>query len=861
MINTKLLLATALSAVTALAACDVAVVDRSTLRTSQTVQQQTPPTRQSGDPQIVKPDLTVTWASDFGAIDFGAGFYDDNSKTISGRLYWANNEWVYEGKWTVNGRGDRLRFVFSPDGQTFAGVYFRRDTTGTFYWNGRRQPGLRIADANNDDRFAATSNRGTPTRTTSRPADRTGYGRCANAAQGNIAWNGKGDTNWDDNQLQGLCSEAPDSLEPVNCFVWVMDRGALPNNRGGRWNWDEAVEVCRGTTDRQAQIGCVRTRLRQGENVWAAAANCRSSGVPHTRTTTAPRETPNSRLPADWREVNQFRHPNGRFIYTRAGGWFEYSGSKHIVYRFADTGKLEGKFFLFDESRKIELILDLNDNWIYYKGPGDAGYRKQYPVVGAEICAFNDSDAHSPWDGREIGCTTPTSGQVARNTSSNTPPRTTLSRKTLPHETPARKTLSETPARETPTLVSSRSDAPFEFLDEVAQPGRIMTMSPKPHAWVVRATRDWMAKLPDAMSLAKISIPGTHDSGMKGLEPYCDTQSMDIPDQLAAGIRYLDIRVRPMWNGFAIYHGGCPAGITFDDVLNDIRAFLRDHPGETILMRLKQADTDPESNAEDFTTIWRRYHSNFSDLFTGPLDGIPTLGEMRGKILVFENSGGKLAGFAWGSHMNIQDYYKINPLPASDIFPLPIVGDSLDQSLEDIEVVSIDRKKREVVNFLKQAGRSDILVLNHLSGTIMPPQAVAGFTHAVAFNEIGPYSGPRRLGVIIMDFPGEQLIYRIVKHNFSSSSNIRCRGRTFSTKSEHSWAEFRLPNSKLGTQIEIAGGAYNNYVFPKCNRVTWTDLRFTCSGNGTWSHTGSWDADALCHDSNTSQRYLAVGNR
>jgi hypothetical protein len=89
-----------------------------------------------------------------------------------------------------------------------------------------------------------------------------------------------------------------------------------------------------------------------------------------------------------------------------------------------------------------------------------------------------------------------------------------------------------------------------------------------------------------------------------------------------------------------------------------------------------------------------------------------------------------------------------------------------------------------------------------------------------------------------------------------------CNPRVFRSTSDHSWVEFRLPQGTEGLIIQIPAGAYNKYVFPKCNRVWWDDLQFTCGGGGSWERTrGSWDADALCHGSTGSSPYVATGDR
>ena len=54
---------------------------------------------------------------------------------------------------------------------------------------------------------------------------------------------------------------------------------------------------------------------------------------------------------------------------------------------------------------------------------------------------------------------------------------------------------------------------------------------------------DWMSRLSDDLPTSAITIPGTHDSAAYTLSwPFVQTQKIDIPSQLNAGIRYFDFR-------------------------------------------------------------------------------------------------------------------------------------------------------------------------------------------------------------------------------------------------------------------------------------------------------------------------------
>ena len=54
---------------------------------------------------------------------------------------------------------------------------------------------------------------------------------------------------------------------------------------------------------------------------------------------------------------------------------------------------------------------------------------------------------------------------------------------------------------------------------------------------------NWMESISDNIPLRKIVIPGSHDSGTKGMLWPWQTQKYDIAEQLELGIRYFDIRV------------------------------------------------------------------------------------------------------------------------------------------------------------------------------------------------------------------------------------------------------------------------------------------------------------------------------
>jgi len=109
----------------------------------------------------------------------------------------------------------------------------------------------------------------------------------------------------------------------------------------------------------------------------------------------------------------------------------------------------------------------------------------------------------------------------------------------------------------------------------------------------ITAGNKWMSRLDGTLSLAQLSIPGTHDSGAL-FEPIPRTakcQNRSIAEQLNTGIRFLDIRCRHVNNTFVIQHGMVNQNQTFEDVLNTVITFLHNNPSECVIMSVKEEYT------------------------------------------------------------------------------------------------------------------------------------------------------------------------------------------------------------------------------------------------------------------------------
>jgi 1-phosphatidylinositol phosphodiesterase len=200
---------------------------------------------------------------------------------------------------------------------------------------------------------------------------------------------------------------------------------------------------------------------------------------------------------------------------------------------------------------------------------------------------------------------------------------------------------------------------------------------------------DWMRPLSDTTSLAALSVPGTHETMSIHGGALTQTQE-DFGDsggtlaaQLRAGIRMVDIRARVNGgNTFTIHHGATYQNANFDDVLNTLATFLAAHPGETVVLRLKQECTGELGSCTDvsgqnsFPDIFDTYASQRPGLFWKPSVArttaapTPALGSIRGKVVLAVMNGPHggpiehygLAQFAeWhdGSSTYVQDEYTV----------------------------------------------------------------------------------------------------------------------------------------------------------------------------------------------------------
>ncbi|CAN5465221.1 phosphatidylinositol-specific phospholipase C [soil metagenome] len=144
----------------------------------------------------------------------------------------------------------------------------------------------------------------------------------------------------------------------------------------------------------------------------------------------------------------------------------------------------------------------------------------------------------------------------------------------------------------------------------------------------------WMASFGETTSLASITLPGTHDSAAihEPIPGIAKTQTLTFEEQLAAGVRYFDVRCRNYEDTFTLYHGSVDEDQTFEATTAVMYAFLAAHPSETLIVSIKE-ELEGYRITMPFDQVMANYIAAKPERwYTG--EALPVLGEVRGKIVL-----------------------------------------------------------------------------------------------------------------------------------------------------------------------------------------------------------------------------------
>ncbi len=181
---------------------------------------------------------------------------------------------------------------------------------------------------------------------------------------------------------------------------------------------------------------------------------------------------------------------------------------------------------------------------------------------------------------------------------------------------------------------------------------------------------NWMSTIPDATKISEITIPGSHDSASSKMRIVAgslgEVQNYTIQEQLDGGIRLFDLRVggpneqvKKLKYKFPdpkdsydlyLYHGdleqvdckcydefswvpwGKDKALTFRGELDRLVNFVKVHPSETVLVA-PRAETGNKSLVYKYI---KEAILDYSQYIYMSRDRVPTLGEVRGKVVLLD---------------------------------------------------------------------------------------------------------------------------------------------------------------------------------------------------------------------------------
>jgi 1-phosphatidylinositol phosphodiesterase len=286
-----------------------------------------------------------------------------------------------------------------------------------------------------------------------------------------------------------------------------------------------------------------------------------------------------------------------------------------------------------------------------------------------------------------------------------------------------------------------------------------------------RERKRWMQGVPGRVLITELALPGTHDSAAWGTRnDMLYTQCLSFGDQLRFGIRFFDIRIRHYRNAFPLHHGAFYLKKNFNDFLRAVQSFLVQNPSETVLFRLKE-DHTASGNSRSMLATLDDYLRSYNRYLRTSNPNI-NLNQARGKFIILSDNGAfHSRGIPYGRFSRIQDDYHLTT--NWDLYKKwSSVKNQLDQARNGPKNVFY-------INYLSGSGGSFpyFVASGHQNPGTSAPRLSTGLT-TPAFRRNYP-DFPRVscfIGICTIAFEGTNILARDRIRNFNSGSNRRTVG-------------------------------------------------------------------------------------
>ncbi len=263
----------------------------------------------------------------------------------------------------------------------------------------------------------------------------------------------------------------------------------------------------------------------------------------------------------------------------------------------------------------------------------------------------------------------------------------------------------------------------------------------------------WMSHCPPETLITKLLLPGTHDTMTASCpERYYHTQIMSLEEQLMAGVRFLDLRLR---REMKAAHREWISDIDADQIFSLCAEFLSCYPREMLLVRIQNAN-EKKDDYEAYGAALKEKIESWEELFYHWEDGAPawmSLEACAGKIVAIECSPpvmafGRYHGCKWA-----ENWHENEAISLQDLWDGPTIT----------EKQAAIRMQMDTACCLPET----VLSLSHISATNGEP----GFPDAFA-DALNPYSltlldeYPKTRGVLIYDFITPEICREVFAKNY-----------------------------------------------------------------------------------------------
>lgn len=245
----------------------------------------------------------------------------------------------------------------------------------------------------------------------------------------------------------------------------------------------------------------------------------------------------------------------------------------------------------------------------------------------------------------------------------------------------------------------------------------------------------WMQAVPDDRNLMDMFLPGTHDSAAKHGGDFAECQCWSLEEQLMAGIRCFDIRLRHEDDSLCCYHGIICQERHWDSVVDAMENYLDQNPTEVLLVRVTGNGCNHCGNHS------RSFDDQVKEHFRNPHRWVcptewPTLGIVRGKVLLFA------CGLGNWSSLDTQDLWEL--------------GDHEEKLAKVLEHGQKERAPGLLhVNYVSSQGKDNM--------AYKTPSAMAYHVNHGVYDAVHTL----KASVYMVDFPGPDLVNRLIQRNFA----------------------------------------------------------------------------------------------